>query len=215
MQVQYETLDLNHGVESDTFRLTYIQPLGEKQDYSLRYRVPVASVDALGNDDYGLGDASLQVGHVFGLTREGGFVAQGEMVFDTASRDELGTGKNVARGTFIAARFLDNGAILAPSLVQSVSLWGDGGRADVNTTTMDVYYVPKLADPRQLLTFDPALNADWETEKEYLSLAVTYGYVLGKAFGGRSILTIKPSMFFGGERPGDWGVEFGLKIIDF
>jgi hypothetical protein len=35
------------------------------------------------------------------------------LILDTASRDELGTGKNVLKGTLIRAWFLENGAIFA------------------------------------------------------------------------------------------------------
>jgi hypothetical protein len=214
-QATWERLDLNGGFRSDTLKLNYTVPLGEKRDWSVRYRVPLASVDVLGNDSYGLGDASVQVAHVFGLSRQGGWVAQGEMIFDTASRDELGTGKNVLKGTLIKAWFLKDGAIFAPALVHSESLWGDDRRRDVRATTVDFYYVPKLKDSRNLITIDPSINQDWENDRTFLGLAVTYGRVLGPAFGGTGIVTVKPSVFAGDGRPGDWGLEVGYKVLGF
>ena len=80
---------------------------------------------------------------------------------------------------------------------------------------MDFYYVPKLKDSRNLLTFDPSINQDWENDKTYLGLAVTYGRVLGPAFGGTGIVTIKPSVFAGDDRFGDWGLEVGYKVLGF
>jgi hypothetical protein len=214
-QATWERLDLNGGFRSDTLKLNYTVPLGEKRDWSLRYRVPLASVDVLGDDSYGLGDVSVQATHVFGLSRQGGWVAQGEMILDTASRDELGTGKNVLKGTLIRAWFLENGAIFAPALVHSESLWGDDRRRDVRVTTVDFYYVPKLANPRNLVTFDPSLNFDWENDKRFAGLAVTMGRVTGPAFGGNGILFVKPSVFVGGDRPSSWGVEVGFKVLGF
>jgi hypothetical protein len=214
-QAQYEHLDLKNGVTSGTLRLSYTQPFTEKRDYSVRFRVPIASVDARGNDDFGIGDASLMVSHVFGLTRAHGFVVQGEMVFDTAARDELGTGKNVFKGTFVYARFLAGGNIFAPAVVQSYSLWGQSNRADVNSTTIDFYFVPKFADKRNLMTFDPSIVLDWEGNKRYGALAVTFGRVLGPAFGGNAIVSIKPTVFAGGDRPGSWGVDIAYKVIGF
>jgi hypothetical protein len=99
--------------------------------------------------------------------------------------------------------------------VQSNSVSGQARRADVNTTTFDFYYVPKLADPRNLITVDPAVNLDWENDKEFLSLAVTYGRVTGPAFGGIGIVTVKPTVFAGGDRPADWGIEIGYKLLGF
>jgi hypothetical protein len=214
-EAKYEYLDLNGGFGSNTLRLSFTEPIGEKRDYSLRLRVPVTSVDVLGNDDFELGDVSVQLAHVFGLTKEHGFVAQGELFFDTAQRSELGAGKNAFKGTLIYARFLESGSIFAPAFVQNNSFSGDRNRPDINLTTLDFYYVPKFADPRNLMTFDPALNFDWEGDRRFFSLQVTAGRVVGKAFGGNAILFVKPSAFVGGDRPGDWGMEVGFKVLGF
>jgi hypothetical protein len=214
-EAKYEYLDLKGGFGSGTLRLSYTEPLGEKKNYSLRLRVPVTYVNVLGNDQHALGDVSVQLQHVFGLTKEHAFVAQGELIFDTAQRQELGTGKNVFKGTLIYARFLKGGAIFAPAFVQSNSITGDKTRATVNLTTFDFYYVPKLADPRNLVTFDPSLNFDWENDKRFAGLAVTMGRVMGPAFGGNGILFVKPSVFVGGDRPSSWGLEVGFKVLGF
>jgi hypothetical protein len=214
-EAKHEYLDLNQGVSSGTLRLTWTQPIDAARKWAVIARVPLASVDAGGNDSFDLGDASLKVSHVFGLTKAHAWVAQGELVFDTAARPELGTGKDVFKGTLIYARFLKNGAIFAPAWVQSNSLGGQGRRAAVNSTTLDFYYVPKMADPRNLVTYDPALNFDWQSNREYLSLSVTAGRVLGKAFGGNAIGFVKPTVFAGGDRPGSWGIEVGWKVLGF
>jgi len=137
------------------------------------------------------------------------------MVFDTASRDELGTGKNIFKGTLIKAWFLSDGSIFAPAVVHSESLWGDSLRKDVRATTLDLYYVPKLSDPRNLVTVDPSINRDWKSEKSFVGLAVTFGRVLGPALGGTGIVSLKPSVFAGDGRPGSWGVELGYKVLGF
>jgi hypothetical protein len=214
-EAKYEYLDLQGGFGSGTLRLSYTEPLGEKNDYSLRLRVPVTYVDVLGNDQHALGDVSIQLQHVFGLTKGHAFVAQGELIFDTADRQELGFGKNVFKGTLIYAKFLQGGGIFAPAFVQSKSISGNNARAKVNTTTLDFYYVPKLANPRNLVTFDPSLNFDWENDKRFAGLAVTMGRVTGPAFGGNGILFVKPSVFVGGDRPSSWGVEVGFKVLGF
>ena len=117
------------------------------------FKLPVTQVDVLGNNGAGLGDVAIQVGKVFGLTRQGSHVVLGEMIFDTATRPELGGNQNVFKATYIKAYFLQNGAILAPSFLHNVGLWGQGDAPRINLTTVDVYYVPKMADPRNLVTF--------------------------------------------------------------
>jgi hypothetical protein len=215
LEAKYEYIDLQNGFSSGTLRLSFTQPFGENQHYSFRLRAPISAVDVFGNSNHDLGDVSAQVTHVFGLTKAHGFIWQAEMVFDTASRPELGTGQNVLKGTLIYAKFLKGGAIFAPAIVQSNSLWGDDSRADVNSTTLDFYYVPKMKDPRNLITFDPSLNFDWENDKQFAGLAVTFGRVIGPAFGGNAIISIKPTVFAGGDKPGKWGVEVGYKVIGF
>ncbi len=211
----FEYFDLVSGIGSNTLKLNYTTPLGEKKNYSLQFRLPVASLNGIGNGSYDIGDASLRLTHVFGVSRKGGMVIQGEMVFDTAGRPELGTGQNVFKGTFIYAKFLESGAIFAPAIVQSNSLWGKDSRPDVNITTLDFYYVAKLASPKNLITYDPFLTFDWENKREFAGLAVTFGRVIGPALGGNEIISFKPTLFGGNERPSDWGIEVGYKIIGF
>jgi hypothetical protein len=213
--VSMERTALRGGFESDSLELLFGEPFGAKKDYKLNFKVPVARVNVLGNSEYGIGDLSLKVVHLYQLTRAYGILLGGEMVFDTAQRAELGGGKNVFKGSLIYAKFLEGGAIFAPAVVQSNSLWGDDSRARVSNTVLDFYYVPKLADPKTFVTFDPALSFDWEASKQFASLAVSVGRSLGPAFGGNSVISIKPTVFAGGDRPGKWGVEIAYKVIGF
>lgn len=210
----YEYNDLIPDMSRHAPRAELILPFGGKLDYNVRIQLPAVSNDVAGDSSFGLGDIAVRLAHVFGVTRQRGMVVQGEMIFDTASRDELGTGRNVFKGTFIYARFLSKG-IFAPAIVQSVDLGGDSDRADVNSTTMDFYYVPRFADPRNFTTLDPALTSDWENDRQFASLAVTAGRTIGKAFGGNAQLYVKPTVFAGSERPGDWSIEAGYKVLGF
>lgn len=210
----YEYNDIAPDFSRQALRFDLILPFGGKSDYSVRLRVPVVSLDIAGNDAFDLGDVQLQLTHVFGLTRQRGLVAQGELVFDTAQRPELGTGRHVFKGTFIYARFLPRG-IFAPAVVHSIDVGGDGDRAGVDSTTFDFYYVPRLADPRTFVTLDPALTVDWENDKEFASFAATIGRSVGPAFGGVAQVFVKPSVFGGSDRPGDWAIEMGFKVLGF
>lgn len=211
----YEYNDLAGGLARQAPRVEVIIPLGAQHHYNVRVTVPVVSNDVAGNDNFALGDVAVRMSHVFGVTRHRGMVVHGEMIFNTAKRDELGTGKDVFKGTFIYAHFRPNGSIFAPALVQSLDVAGDRDRADVNITTIDFYYVPKLKDPHNYITWDPALNFDWANNKDYVSLAVTFGRVVGEAFGGHAQVYIKPSLLAGSERPGDWSMEVGFKVLGF
>jgi hypothetical protein len=211
-EAKYEYLDLNSGFSSDTLRLSYTQPFAGAR-WNVRARLPITAVDVFGDHGYDIGDFSIEFAHLFGLNKKGAFVAKGELVFDTAARPELGTGQNVFKGTLIYAKFLKGGNIFAPAIVQSNSLWGDGNRPDVNFTTFDFYYVPHLQNPRNLITYDPALNFDWKNNKTFGSLAITFGRVLGPQLGGKGIFFVKPSIFVGGGRLGHGNRLQGHRVL--
>jgi hypothetical protein len=214
-EAKIEHLALPGGFSTDITKFALIIPLGEKARTNLRVQLPVLRNDVRGNNKFAMGDASLRVNHVLDVTRAYGIVVGAEMNFDTADRPELGTGKHVFKGTFIYAKFLEGGDIFAPAVVQSNSLGGNSSRAKVNNTVFDFYYVPKLADPQNFITVDPALSFDWETNRRFASLAVTLGRAIGPALGGNSQIFIKPSVFAGNERSAKWGVEVGYKVIGF
>jgi hypothetical protein len=212
--VTYEHVGLVAGA-TDSINASYVQPLGAARRTSLRLKVPFVRNDALGSDDFGLGDLGLKASHILHLTRSYGLLTSAEFVFDSAERAELGSGQNVFKPGFTYAKFLKDGSIFAPAIVQSNSLWGDDRRARVNSTVFDFYYVPHLANPRYFITVDPAMSLDWEGEREFASLSITLGRSLGPALGGSSQASIRPTVFAGGERPADWGIEIGYKVIGF
>jgi hypothetical protein len=207
----YEHLELRDGFYRGTFKPQYKLPLGSRTSITLL--VPFASTDLAGNEDYDLGDASLKLSHVYKLTRDQGIVLQGEVVFDTAAREELGGQASVFKGTVIYAKFLPRGAIFAPAFGFNDSFGPDG--RPVRSFVADFYYVPKLRDRRYYMTIDPTMTLDRENDSEFASLAVTLGRVIGPAFGGSSQVYMKPGVFVGGDRPADWGIEIGYKVIGF
>lgn len=213
LQLNYEHLDLRGNFTSDIMALAFTQPLGGRS--SLRIKAPLSSIDARGDAGFALGDMSLKYTRIPVLTRNYGIVLQAEMIFDTASRAELGTGQNVLKPGIIYARFLTGGAIFAPAIVHSVSLWGDSGRPPVSVTTFDFYYVPHLANPKLYMTLDPAMNFDWHNDRYFPSLAVTLGRKLGKAMGGNVQAYVKPSAAFFADRPFNWGIEAGVQLLAF
>lgn len=212
--VLYEHTDLRGGFTSEILSFNYTQPLGTGRS-SLKIEMPFSSVDVFGNRAMAAGDLSLKYTKIPVITRTHGIVVAGEMVFNTAARQELGTGKAVFKPQFIYAWFLKGGHIFAPALVHNISLWGDRKRSDVNLTTVDFYYVPRLKNPNMYMTLDPAFNIDWENKKQFGALAVTLGYRLGNMLGGKGQVFIKPSTTFLDDRPANWGIKVGFQVLGF
>jgi hypothetical protein len=211
----YEYFDLRGGFDAGTLVLALALPLGEEKRSNIRVRLPFETNDVLGDRSFGLGDVSIKANHVLKITPAYGLVVAGEIVFDTAERDELGTGKTVFEGSLIYARFLGNGAIFAPAVVHSTSIAGRDSRADVNSTTVDLYYVPRLENPGRFVTIDPAITHNWETGKTHGAFAVTFGQSIGKMLGGTGQVFVKPSILIGSDRPADWGLQVGFKVLNF
>jgi hypothetical protein len=217
-KLSFEHVDLNlpagapFGDNANSFIFEFQQPFGHN---SFKVKAPVSSVDVLGDSSYGLGDVSAKLTHVFGVTKTHGMVVNFELVADTASRDELGGGKWVAKPGFIYAFFLQGGHIFAPAIVQSISFAGSSNRADINQTVIDFYFVPKFKDSSFYMTLDPALTHDWENDKTFLTTALTMGYKLGPMLGGNGQVFVKPSVGLGAERASDWGLQIGFQLLNF
>ena len=215
MLLKYEYLKLRNDGRSDVLRAQYTHPVGDGM--SLVLKLPVARVETERASGSGLGDVSVELGKVFGVDKKGGNVVKAELFFDTASRPELGNGNYALKASYIRAFFLENGGIFAPAWVQTFSLLNEEDRPKINLTTIDLYYVPKMADPKNLVTFDPSLNYNWENDIYFAGLAVTLGRNLGKSpfGGGNHFVLAKPAILIGGNRPNSWGVELIYKIIGF
>jgi len=214
VEIKNEYLWLNNGVGSNILRLGYTMPFGPYKDWSLKITMPVASLTGVPGDPTSFGDVGLKVTHVFSVAKTHAWAGTAEVLLDTAD-EGLGYGQSAIKLQAFYVRFLKGGALFAPTLVHTFGLENNPDLVELNVTTTDFYYVPKLADPKTLLTFDPSLSYDWANDRVYGGLAVTGGRVVGEAFGGNSIVFIKPSMFFGNNRPGDWGVEVGFKVVGF
>ena len=213
--VSYGYTELRNGFRQDLLKVLYQQPISTDGRTVAKVELPMVSTDVRGRSGFDLGDITLGLQRVAVVTPQYGLVYKAEMVLNTANHIEQGTGKNVLKATAIYAKFLPGGAIFAPAIVHSESLWGESGRAHVRLTTLDFYYVPKLGDPKTFVTFDPNVNFDWEGDKTYFGLAVTVGRSIGPAFGGNGQVYVKPSILAGDDRPGNWGLEIGFKVLGF
>jgi len=87
LELSYEHLDLSlpesvSGNNSNTFAMEFQQPFGRT---AFRFKLPVTSLDALGDSSFGLGDVSAKVSQVASVTKTHGIVIGAEMIFNTAS----------------------------------------------------------------------------------------------------------------------------------
>ena len=231
--IQYQYNEINSDLNTGLAEMFYTQPFGAGGKRAFRLTIPGsdspfnarpilgdASAAAESDDRVGeelrLGDISVTYIDVFYLTPENGAAFTVELFLDTAETDFAGYGQFAAETSIFYAWFLDDGSIFAPAWVQTFGLEGGNDQGvDVNVSTFDFYYVPKLANPKYYLTFDPAVIHDWESDDTFGSLQVTFGMLTGRAFGGDSQVFIKPGILFGGDAPADWSIQVGFKVLNF
>lgn len=222
--IQYQYNEINSNLNTGLFEAFYTQPFGAGGKRAFRFTVPVSDspfnadpkFGGTPGNDFTLGDISLTYIDVFYLTERNGSAFTFELFLDTADEPTAGYGQLAGETSIFYAWFLNNGAIFAPAWVQTFGLEGGNSQGqDVNQTTVDFYYVPKLANPKYFMTFDPAIVHDWETDATFGSLQITFGMLTGRAFGGDSQITVKPGILFGGDRPAEWSLQVAYKILNF
>jgi len=211
--VQFQYNEINSNLDSDLLEFQYMTPIGDGTK-ALKFTLPFANSPF--DNDLDIGDISITFFDVFYLTKQNGAAYTAELFFDTASRDDNGYGQFALETSVYYAFFLKNGGIFAPAWVQTFGLEGgnDNGE-ELNQTTIDFYYVPKLKNPKYFMTYDPAIIHDWENDETFGSLQVTLGMLTGKAFGGDSQVFVKPGILFGGDAPADWSIQVGYKVLNF
>lgn len=212
IQYQYSAIDSDLWI--GTWEAYVGVPIGAKKNMAIDLKVTY--LNGPFEKGYDFGDLSLKFTHVLDVNKSRGIAYTAELFFDTANRSDLGNGQTVLEMSAFYAKFLDGGSIIAPAWVQTVGLEGKGTNGTrINTSTIDFYYVPKLPNPKIFMTFDPAVSYDWETDEGFASLQVTLGLLTGKAFGGDSQVFIKPGIYAGTNRPLDYSVQIGYKVLSF
>jgi len=213
--VSYEGVDLPTSGDLRTVFLKYGTPISADGRTGLNLKLPFVST-SFGESGFGVSDLSVKLTRVAAVTPTYGIVISAETVFDTADAPDRGAGVDVLKLSGVYAIFLGNGAIFAPSLQHSMSMGDpDSGRSKVSLTTLDLYYVPRLANPQAYMTLDPAINYDWETDKLFGALAVTYGRSVDLGIAGNESFFVKPSIGIGNDRVADFGIEVGFKVVGF
>ena len=202
-----EFRSLGNEAAFDEAMFRYIQPFGE--NLKVQLSLPLDSTDASGDTVFGFGELSLKFNYRAWMNERNALILNLDTFWPTATRDEFMSGKYVLDPGFTYALFFEQGAmIFAPSLQQKISYAGDAARDDVNQTQADLYFVWRPTKT-SWLTIDPQIVRDWQADTEFGQLEIEYGRVM---FGGMSAY-LRPGIGIGADRPLEWNLEFGLKVV--
>ena len=202
-----EFRSLGEEAAFDEAMFRYIQPFGK--NLKVQLSLPLDSIDAGGDTVFGFGELSLKFNYRAWLNERNALIINLDTFWPTATRDEFMSGKYVVDPGFTYAMFFRQGEmIFAPSLQQKISYAGDADRADVNQTQVDLYFVWRPTKTNWV-TIDPQIVRDWEKDTEFGQLEIEFGRVM---FGGTSVY-LRPGIGIGADRPLEWNLEFGLKVV--
>lgn len=201
---EFRSLGDERGFNETVYR--YIQPI-EKVKFQLT--LPLDRTDATGASESGFADLGLKASYLPRKSSKFALVVFLDSSFPTSTKSVFGTGKYVAIPGATFAFFFDGGkAIFAPSLQQKFSYAGDSGRTPVNQTLIDTYFVYKPTRTSWIIV-DPQFVLDHENEAYFNTTEVEYGRLM---FAGVSTY-VRPGIGLGSDKPADWNLEFGVKII--
>lgn len=163
--------------------------------------------------EHGIGDVVLRLN--YRAARGAGYavVLSPELSLDTASDDQLGTGKYVFQPTAYAS--LDAPkykSVIFPFVQQFWSIGGDDNRNDINTTLLRVGLLSRW--PHRFYTFvEPSLYIDWERDAH---TGFTLELEVGRLMTRNLAIWARPGVGLAGDNlPGiyNWNFEVGFRYF--
>jgi hypothetical protein len=190
--------------------------LGTKVGARVRLRYADLNLDTAGPASFGvsgIGDFDARL--LFLPYVSPGFIlAAGlEAFFNTATNAALGSGKT-SLGPQIFGVFpglLGKTSLFAPAYQYVFDIAGPSDRADISRSQIDLYFVWALAAGRNWLIVDPQIVFDHENDKTPVLAEIEWGFMIAPSSGVSGYL--RPGAGIGADRPYDWNVEAGLKLI--
>ena len=168
-------------------------------------------------DESGFGDIDLRFMTIpyMNLKKRSAVALGVEFFLDTASEDVLGDGATIIAPLIFYGYFnpFGPGSIIVPGYQHKFGIDEDEGR-EVHEGLIDVFMVKTWSGNQYWGFIDPQILLDYENDVEFMLLEIQGGMMLDKYFGtkGHSAY-IMPSFGIGADRPYDFSLEVGYKII--
>ena len=148
-----------------------------------------------------------------------------EVFLDTASEDTLGSGADVLGPQVFVAYFYGKnpipipgykgGGLFAPGLQYRFSIDEDDGRSEVEAWAIDINYLALSDNKARWLFVNPQIFLDQENDEDYAFFDVEFGWMMAKwkpKLRGHSFY-VRPTFTIGTDRPTDYGIEVGYKVV--
>lgn len=212
-EYQWLNVDGDGGQNITTFEFRAPIADGEWQ-VRAKIRANYLDVNQAGISEFGFGDMDIRFLTVPIMIPEKKFaLAYGvEFFFPTASHDVLGSnaytvGPQLFLAFFGVFDFID---LVAPGYQHQFSVYEEDGASDRNLGLIDLFILKTFNNKQQWVMLNPQGIINYETGQEWVQFDVEAGTML-KAKGHSAY--IRPSLGMGGDKPYDWSLEAGYKII--
>lgn len=218
LTLKNEYQNVRGGRRQNITNVNYAQPLNNNKA-NLVLKVPYVNNNLGAGYKSGLGDIALRYNFLpyvklNGAIPDYGFFAGPEIVFDTASSDQLGRGKHILQLQAGYAKFLAGGLILAPAVQYNVSFAGENDRRSVSELLFDLYTVKQLPGKlKPVITLDPQFGFNLMDDNHFIGLVEAQLQI--SPFKPGQNVYVRPGVGFGKYRPYDWNLEFGFSIVGF
>ena len=225
---EYAWLNTAGDGSQNVLTMEYRQPVfGDK--WQFRARVPyVAPLTADFNndgiddiDESGLGDANFRLLKQPWFRGRHAIAIAMEFFLNTASEDALGSGTTTLGPQVFYAYFFGKnplpipgyrgGGLFAPGLQYRFSIDEDDGRSDTDAIAVDINYLALSEDKTRWLFVNPQILSDRESSQDYAFFDIEFGWMV-KSRPGHSWY-IRPTFTIGVDRPTDYGIEIGYKLV--
>ena len=165
-------------------------------------------------DEFGFGDTDLRFMTVpyFNLEKKFAVALGVEFFLNTASDDALGAGATSVAPLIFLGFFnpIGPGSVLFPGYQHTFSIDEDDGRSRVNSGLIDLFLVQTFKENKFWTYVDPQIVLDYENDDYFMLLELQGGMMVGPK--GHSAY-IMPSFGISEDRPYDFSIEVGYKIV--
>jgi len=165
-------------------------------------------------DEFGFGDIDLRIMNIpyFNMQKKFALALGVEFFLNTASEDALGSGATSVAPLVFLGFFnpLGKGTVFFPGYQHTFSIDEDDGRSQVNQGLIDMFLVKTWAANKYWGYVDPQIVLDYENDDYFMLLEIQGGMMVGPA--GHSVYMM-PSFGLGEDRPYDFSLEAGYKIV--
>ncbi|MCP4395966.1 MAG: hypothetical protein GY801_01465 [bacterium] len=164
-------------------------------------------------DESGFGDTDIRFMTVPYMGKKLAVALGAEGFFNTASEEALGTGATTLSPIVFLGVFnpIGPGSVLFPGYQHKFSVAEDDGRSKVHQGLIDLFLVKTFGGNKYWGYIDPQILLDYENDEQFMLIEIQGGMMVGGSKGHS--LWMLPSFGVGGDRPYDFSLEVGYKIV--